>query len=285
MKPHAHGWKVLTALVLLCACISAAHGASIEALYSEINKLPPQQRQKRLKRARKSAFKLYGISAATLLSAYTAAFMKKYPFIKAEFWRGSGNKLVFRTLTEHRTNQLDTDAVLVGTENVMTLKRSGIWARYHSPESVNFGKEYTTETATAFDSCITTTILQYQAGKKMMLQGYDDLFDQVEAVLPRYGTERALMGWLTAWGQKNPRVRCQADETWDRSCGAVIIASQLFFAVSSSAVEIYPTACWDESKRCRGDVFPTRRRRISAAPPASTSIRPDRTPPRCSSIS
>ena len=51
--------------------------------------------------------------------------MKRYPFIKAEFWRGSGNKLVFRTLTEHRAGQLDTDAVLVGTENVMTLKRLG----------------------------------------------------------------------------------------------------------------------------------------------------------------
>ena len=35
---------------------------------------------------------------AALLGAYTAGFMKNYPFIKAEFWRGSGNKLVFRTL-------------------------------------------------------------------------------------------------------------------------------------------------------------------------------------------
>ena len=52
--------------------------------------------------------------------AYAAGFMKRYPFIKAEYWRGSGNKLVFRTLTEHRTGQLDTDAVLVGTENAMT---------------------------------------------------------------------------------------------------------------------------------------------------------------------
>ena len=41
----------------------------IEALYSEINKLPPAQRQKRLEDgARKEGgFKFYGISAAALL--------------------------------------------------------------------------------------------------------------------------------------------------------------------------------------------------------------------------
>src|SRR4029434_1930422 len=128
--------KLLTSavavLIITCATFSTAQCASVEALYNEINKLPPQQRQKRLEDGarREGKFKFYGISAAALLDAYTRGFMKKYPFIKAEFWRGSGNKLVFRTLTEHRTGQLDTDAVLVGTENVMTLKRSGIWARY-----------------------------------------------------------------------------------------------------------------------------------------------------------
>ncbi|MEO6163781.1 MAG: hypothetical protein ABIP88_06565, partial [Candidatus Binatia bacterium] len=107
----------LASLLVVCAMFAAAHGASVEALYSEINKLAPAQRQKRLEDgARKEGgFKFYGISNAALLGAYTAGFMKRYPFIKAEYWRGSGNKLVFRTLTEHRAGQLDTDAVLVGT--------------------------------------------------------------------------------------------------------------------------------------------------------------------------
>ena len=63
-----------------------------------------QQRQKRLEDgARKEgAFKLYGISAATLLSAYTAAFMKKYPFIKGTYYRAGGDPLLQRILTEAR---------------------------------------------------------------------------------------------------------------------------------------------------------------------------------------
>jgi hypothetical protein len=137
--------RLALVVAVQCGLASALHGASVEALYNEINKLPPQQRQKRLEDGarREGAFKFYGVSNAALLSAYTTGFMKRYAFIKAEFWRGSGNKLVFRTLTEHRAGQLDTDAVLVGTENVMTLKRGGIWTRYHSPETPNFGKEYT----------------------------------------------------------------------------------------------------------------------------------------------
>ncbi len=98
------GLIALSVVLLVSAKFSSAEAATIEALYSEINKLPPQQRQKRLEDGarKKGAFKFYGVSNAAVLGAYTAGFMKRYPFIKTEFWRGSGNKLVFRTLTEHR---------------------------------------------------------------------------------------------------------------------------------------------------------------------------------------
>lgn len=201
----------------MCGMISVAHSASIEALYSEINKLPAPQRQKRLEDgarkdgARKEgAFKFYGVSNAALLAAYAAGFMKRYPFIKAEYWRGSGNKLVFRTLTEHRAGQLDTDAVLVGTENAMTLKRSGIWVRYHSPESVNFGKEYTDKDGYWHADSMGVSTLAYNTKlvrKEEAPRGYEDLFD------PKWKgnlsidmePERALAGWLTAWGEQKTR--------------------------------------------------------------------------------
>ncbi len=56
--------------------LSVAQSASIEALFSEINKLPAPQRQKRLEDgARKEgAFKFYGISNAALLDAYYRRF-------------------------------------------------------------------------------------------------------------------------------------------------------------------------------------------------------------------
>ena len=228
-----------------------ALSASVEALYSEINKLSPAQRQKRLEDgARKEgAFKFYGVSNAELLGGYAAGFMKRYPFIKAEFWRGSGNKLVFRTLTEHRTNQLDTDAVLVGTENVLTLKRASIWARYHSPESVNFGKEYTDKDGYWHSDSLGVSTIGYNTKlvrKEDAPKGYDDLLDPKwkGSLSIDMEPERALMGWLTAWGEKKTRAFVEALI----KNGAIVrrghtLQAQLMCAGEYKiAVEIYPDA-------------------------------------------
>ena len=40
--------SLVTVLIVTCAMFSTAQCASVEALYNEINKLPAQQRQKRL---------------------------------------------------------------------------------------------------------------------------------------------------------------------------------------------------------------------------------------------
>ena len=230
---------------------SPALSASVDALYNEINKLPAQQRQKRLEDgARKEgAFKFYGVSNAALLGAYTAGFMKRYPFIKAEFWRGSGNKLVFRTLTEHRAGQLDTDAVLVGTENVMTLKRSGILTRYESPESVNFGKEFTDKDSYWHGDSLGVSTLAYNTKlvrREEAPKGYNDLFDAKwkGALSIDMEPERALMGWLTAWGEQ--KTRAFVDRLIKH--GAVVrrghtLQAQLLCAGEFKvAVEIYPDA-------------------------------------------
>jgi iron(III) transport system substrate-binding protein len=241
--------RLALVVAVQCGLASALHGASVEALYNEINKLPPQQRQKRLEDGarREGAFKFYGVSNAALLSAYTTGFMKRYPFIKAEFWRGSGNKLVFRTLTEHRAGQLDTDAVLVGTENVMTLKRGGIWARYHSPETPNFGKEYTDKDGYWHADSLGVATIAYNTKlvkKEDAPKGYDDLFDAKwkGSLSIDMEPERALMGWLTVWGEQKTRAFVEGL----MKHGAVVrrghtLQAQLLCAGEFKvAVEIYP---------------------------------------------
>jgi iron(III) transport system substrate-binding protein len=211
MQRRVIGWRVLALFLLIFSLPAPARG-NVEGLLSDINKLPAEQRQKKLEEGarREGAFKFYGISNAALLSAYTNGFMKKYPFVKAEFWRGSGNKLVFRTLTEHRTNQLDTDAVLVGTENVLTLKRAGIWARYHSPESQFFARDFTDKDGYWHADSLGIATIAFNnrlVKKEEAPRGYDDLLH------PRWKgnlsidlePERALMGWLVAWGEQKTR--------------------------------------------------------------------------------
>src|ERR1700756_271191 len=135
--------STLAALGFVCTLISVAETASVEALLNDINKLSAAERQKRLEEGarREGSFVHYSVSNAELISAYVKAFMSKYPFIKAEFWRGSGNQLVFRTLMEHRAGKLTADVISVGTENVIALKRAGIFARYRSPEAQFYPRE------------------------------------------------------------------------------------------------------------------------------------------------
>jgi hypothetical protein len=204
--------KILTVWLLVCGLATVASGASVETVLLDINKLTPAQRQKRLEEGarREGSFKFYSISNAALLSAYATGFMKRYPFIKAEFWRGSGNKLVFRTLTEHKTNQLDTDAVLVGTENVMTLKRAGIWARYPSPESQFFPKEFTDKDSYWHADSLGISTIAYNnrmVKREEAPKGYDDLLHAKwnGNLSVDLEPERALMGWLVAWGEQKTR--------------------------------------------------------------------------------
>jgi iron(III) transport system substrate-binding protein len=238
-------------VLVLCAWISIVEAASVEALLSEIDKLPAQQRQKRLEEGarREGSFKFYGVSNAELLSAYTKGFMKQYPFVKAEFWRGSGNKLVFRALTEHKTGQLDTDAVLVGTENVMTLKKAGIWARYHSPESQFFPAQYTDKEGYWHSDSLGIATIVYNnklVKKDDAPKGYDDLLDPKwkGSLSIDLEPERALMGWLVAWGEKKTRAFVQG--LMDN--GALVrrghtLQTQLLCAGEFKiAVELYPDA-------------------------------------------
>jgi hypothetical protein len=226
--------RLALVVAVQCGLASALHGASVEALYNEINKLPPQQRQKRLEDGarREGAFKFYGVSNAALLSAYTTGFMKRYPFVKAEFWRGSGNKLVFRTLTEHRAGQLDTDAVLVGTENVMTLKRGGIWARYHSlARDTKFRKRVHRQRRLLARGQFGRgdDRLQYQAGKKRgRAQGIRRSFRREVEGKPfhRHGAGASVDGVVDGLGRtEDPGFRRATDETWDSRAPRTYTAS------------------------------------------------------------
>jgi len=202
----------ILAVLMWTSATSAAQSASVEALYAEINKLPPAQRQARLEEGarREGAFTYYSISAAELIAAYVKGFTTRYPFIKAEFYRGSGNQLVVRTMMEHKTGRLTADVISVGTENVMALKRSGIWARYHSPEEQNYPREqYDKDGYFHADSLGLATIAYNRdlVKKEEAPKSYNDLLDPKWKgnVTIDLEPERAMLTWLSAWGEAKTR--------------------------------------------------------------------------------
>ena len=243
--------RATAALLLLCATASVAQAASVESLLSDINKLPPAERQKRLEEGarREGIFVHYSVSNAELISAYVKAFMNKYPFIKADFWRGSGNQLVFRTLMEHRSGKLTADVISVGTENVTALKKAGLYARYRSPEAQFYPREqYDKDGYFHADSFgLATVAYNRQLVKKEEApKGYNDLLDPKwkGSLTIDLEPERVLTAWLLAWGEPKTREFVQkllANGTTVRR-GHTLQAQLLCAGEFKIAVEIYPDA-------------------------------------------
>ncbi len=243
--------KILAVLVLLYASVSVVEAASVEALLAEINKLPPQQRQSRLEEGarREGAFLYYSISAAELIGAYVKGFAAKYPFVKAEFYRGSGNQLVVRSLMEHKLGKLNADVVSVGTENVMALKRAGVWARYRSPEVQFYPREqYDKDGYFHADSLgLATIVYNHQLVKKDDApKGYNDLLDPKwkGSLTIDLEPERAMLTWLTVWGEAKTREFVQkllANGATVRR-GHTLQAQLLCAGEFKVAVELYPDA-------------------------------------------
>src|SRR5437870_1090264 len=237
--------------MLLCGFASMAQAASVEALLAEINKLPAAVRQKRLEDGarREGAFTYYSISNAELIGAYIKGFMNRYPFIKAEFYRGSGNQLVVRTMLEHKLRKLDADVISVGTENVMALKRAGIWARYHSPEAQFYPPpQHDRDGYFHADSFgLATIAYNHQRVKKEEApKGYADLLDPKwkGSLSIDLEPERALTAWLLAWGEPKTREFVQKLLTNGTTVrrGHTLQAQLLCAGESKIAVEIYPDA-------------------------------------------
>jgi iron(III) transport system substrate-binding protein len=204
--------SLLFAVLVLVLCVVSNVPASVEGLFTDLDKLPAAERQKRLEDGarREGTLLFFSISAAEMVAAYVKTFMARYPFINAEFYRGSGNQLVVRTLMEHRAGKLAADVIGVGTENVMALKRAGVWARYHSPEDAFYPREAVDKDGHVHPDSMGLATISYNhqlVKKEDAPKGYEDLLD------PRWKgsmtmdlePERTLLTWLDVWGEARTR--------------------------------------------------------------------------------
>src|SRR6266481_7776148 len=66
---------------------------------------------------------------------YAREFTKRYPFIKPEIFRSSGESVQTRFLTEHRANVHNADIFQTSIVQVYQLKNAGLLSKYVSEES------------------------------------------------------------------------------------------------------------------------------------------------------
>ena len=199
-------------LLAMGGFIAPASGKTVEELLSEIGKLSPAARQKRLEEGakREGAVVFYSNENLDLLQKYAEGFMKRYSSVKADFWRGSGTRLVDRVLLEHRSKKLDADVVNVPFEAGMAIRREGVWVPYRSPELKSYSKIHSDEKGFWYGSHVNLAVIAYNTRlvkAEEAPKDYPDLYD------PKWKgdlsidlePERALMGWLAAWGEEKTR--------------------------------------------------------------------------------
>src|SRR6185295_16592824 len=75
-------------------------------------------------------------------SLFTKEFAKKYPFIKPDIFRSSGEKVQARFMVEHRANTHLADVFQTSIVQVYQLKNAAMLARYVSEEAPAYAEGF-----------------------------------------------------------------------------------------------------------------------------------------------
>ncbi len=190
---------------------SPATGNS-ETLLNEVNRLSAAEREKRIIEGAKKegGVVVYSSENVTLLQRYEVAFAKKYPFLKAEYWRAGGDRVGTRVLTESRAGKLQADLVGLAFDVVNEIKAAGILARYASPERKFYADVFKDAEGYFTPTNLIHAVIGYNTklvSPREAPKDYPDLLSSSWKGSLTIDTEpsRALMGWLKAWGEERTR--------------------------------------------------------------------------------
>ncbi|MBI4523231.1 MAG: extracellular solute-binding protein [Deltaproteobacteria bacterium] len=243
MRVHSI-WLLLALLV----CVSAASAKEPEEVWAELGRLSGSERQTRLMSGARAERKVvfYGNIESDNLERLRRDFEKRYPDIRLEIWRGSGERTANRVLTEARGGKFAADVIGPSNENLPTLMAAGLIGRYNSPERANYGDAHKDREGywTSYDFNLvvmaynTRLVPASQAPKK-----YEDF------LAPKWkgnfamdmDPDRAVMLWLKLWGEQKTQRFLQELSKNDVVIrkGHTLITQLLCAGEYKAAVELY----------------------------------------------
>ena len=211
MRFKVHLLFALTFITLI-PLPSVSLGKTVEEVLAEINKLAPSERQKKLEDGARKEGSLKFASNESLdsIQVLHSAFAARYPFIKMESSREPGLRGVTRILLEHRAGRLDIDVLGLPFEGVVQTEKAGALARYNSPERQYYSAGVKDKEGYWTSPHYSVLAIGYNTKSlktEEFPRGYSDLLH------PRFKGElsidsdphRAIMAWLTAWGEEKTR--------------------------------------------------------------------------------
>ena len=115
-------------------CGAAAETAG--AVLAKLNKLPAEQRQKALMEKAKTEGEVafYSSLQAQQIDPFIRVFQKRYPFVKVNPYRVSGNRQVIKIQTEMNAGNHLFDVTNGSSEQASAIKKVGAIDPYQSPQ-------------------------------------------------------------------------------------------------------------------------------------------------------
>ena len=126
--------------ILSCAIAAATHAAGAAEtagqVLARLSKLPPAERQKTLieKAKAEGEVSFYSSLQAQQIDPFVQLFRKRYPFIKVNPYRVSGNRQVIKIQTEMNAGNHLFDVTNGSSEQASAIKKIGAIDPYFSPQ-------------------------------------------------------------------------------------------------------------------------------------------------------
>jgi ABC-type Fe3+ transport system substrate-binding protein len=123
---------------------------------------------------------VYASATAPQLQMYFAAFNKRYPFIKTEYFRTGKQKLVSKILFEDQAKQRIADVIHTSVIEIDILKKRGALSRYVPMESASFPAQYKDPEGFWTSAYASGTLLGYnsrQVKRADVPKTYEDLLN------------------------------------------------------------------------------------------------------------
>lgn len=151
MKVRTHALWFFILLPVLCinlspACLQAAAvpPQSVDALYSELSKLKPEQRSKRIQESAANEGKLNFIHTfrGALARDHVRLFEKRYPFLKVEMGDMGSQDAAERLIAEETAGRHLTDILSLAVPDLPVILKQNLLARYATPVTTRIEKRF-----------------------------------------------------------------------------------------------------------------------------------------------
>lgn len=214
MMPDGHHIKseMTFLLFFFFSLVPPLSAQNAREVFSKINAFSASERATKLGEGakREGAVILYSSETVDLLDQYRTAFIKKYPFLKVEYWRAGGGRVTGRVLLEHRAKKLEADVVGISFDDLVAAQREGVLARYESPERKFYSDRFKDKQGTYTSTNLIPTVIAYNT---RLVKAAESPRDYQDLLQPRWKGElsidtepsRAVMGWLLHWGEEKTR--------------------------------------------------------------------------------